>query len=228
MFTDPTGMSKEGGGDSEGGEGGGSWVSKTWNTVKSWFRGNSGIEKNDNNRQLNFIFGEGENEFLSENEAGYSIPIGTAIGGGSLISEIGASLMSVAPVIAVLAAAVTLPQGDTRKEDEIILYRGVYVDHPDYANALLGKAFPRGGDASPYEHNRGNNNSVYTSWTIYPEVADKFGGRKGPGGVVLTKSFPISKVVPSDDKYKQGEVLVKGPVSGAIVTPATPNPKKIK
>lgn len=85
---------------------------------------------------------------------------------------------------------------------------------------------PKGGNANAKEHNEGNNSSIYTSWSIYREVADKFGGRKGAGGVLLMKDFPVTETVPSPDKFMQGEVLIPGVVTGAIVLPATPNPKK--
>lgn len=114
----------------------------------------------------------------------------------------------------------------SKRDNTLILYRGVYVDHPDYANALKGKAVPRSGNATPKQHNEGESRSNYTSWTIYPSVADKFGGRKGRGGVVLTKTFKWSEITPSPDKFQQGELLIRGVVTGAIVTPATPNPKK--
>jgi hypothetical protein len=117
---------------------------------------------------------------------------------------------------------------DLKDEGLITLYRGVYNGHPDYGNALKGMAVPRGGSATPTEHNEGDNNSIYTSWSIYESVADKFGGRKGIGGVVLIKTFDVRQVIPSPDKFQQGEVLVPGVVSGAIVIPATPNPKKIR
>lgn len=52
MFTDPTGMSKEGGRDRDSG----SWVSKALNTVESWFRGNISIEKNESNTSKQFLF----------------------------------------------------------------------------------------------------------------------------------------------------------------------------
>jgi hypothetical protein len=81
-------------------------------------------------------------------------------------------------------------------------------------------AIPRGGNASPQEHNASDNNSNYTSWTIYPNVANEFGQRKGFGGVVLTKEFSLNEIVISPDKFMQGEVLVPGIVKGAIVKPA--------
>ena len=157
-----------------------------------------------------------------------SVGSGTAAGtatGTATVAGLSASTIFFS-ALAILTLNGDTPVDDTKKPPKLVLYRGVYVGHPDYQNALKGIAVPRGGNATPEEHNNGDNNSIYTSWSFWPQVADKFGGRKGPGGVVLTKTFEWNEVVPSLDKFGQGEVLVPGIVTGAIVTPATPNPKK--
>ena len=77
-----------------------------------------------------------------------------------------------------------------------------------------------GGSANADEHNLGDNNSIYTSWTIFKDVAEQFGSRKGKGGVILSKEFKMSEMVPSPDKFFQGEILIPGVVTGAKVEPA--------
>ena len=84
---------------------------------------------------------------------------------------------------------------------------------------------PKGGLATPFEHNRGNNNSVYTSWTVSPWVANSFATNQGKtdNGVVLIKRFHISETTPSPDFMNQGEVLIKGIVKGALPLPSIKN-----
>lgn len=79
-------------------------------------------------------------------------------------------------------------------------------------------AVPRGldGHNNAAQHNRGDNNSIFTSWTRSKNVARKFGRRKGKGGVLLTKKFKKSRVVTSPDKFKEQEVLVPGIVTGQV------------
>jgi len=104
----------------------------------------------------------------------------------------------------------------------ITVFRGVHPDHPDYANALRGVATPIGGHSNPAAHNRGNNASVYTSWTVNPFVANHFATKQGSvsGGVVLIKKVHVSEITPSPDLFNQGEVLLKGKVTGATPVPA--------
>lgn len=76
--------------------------------------------------QNSFYFGEGESVFLPENETGYTIPVGAAIVGSLLSSEIGVSLASVILVVGVLTVSATLT-GNTRRDDvgEGYLYRNM-------------------------------------------------------------------------------------------------------
>lgn len=99
-------------------------------------------------------------------------------------------------------------------------YRGVAHDNPQYAEALNGNVFPRGGPATPEEHNLGDTASEYTSWTTDRDVAvEKATDRDlGGRGVVLDKEFVEAEIVTSPDFYDEAEVLVRGPVTGANVT----------
>lgn len=103
----------------------------------------------------------------------------------------------------------------------VVLFRGVSENHPAYADALQGKAIPRGGHDSELRHNLGNTNSVYTSWTVSPWVAYQFAtdNQKAYNGVVLTKRFHRSEITISPDKFHQGEVLIRGNVYHAIPVP---------
>jgi len=106
---------------------------------------------------------------------------------------------------------------NTKVENEyIVLFRGVHALHPDLPNAKIGIATPIGGHSDPQLHNMGDNKSVFTSWTTNIWIANSFACRKGKGGVILTKQFHISKLVPSKDVFGQGEWLVIGVVKGAI------------
>jgi len=104
----------------------------------------------------------------------------------------------------------------------ITLFRGVHPNHPDYPNALKGIATPIGGHSNPWDHNMGNNASVFTSWTVNPWLANYFPTNQGrtSGGIVLVKSVHISEITPSPDLFRQGEVLLRGIVTGAIPLPA--------
>lgn len=98
----------------------------------------------------------------------------------------------------------------------IVLFRGVHALHPDLPNAKFGIATPIGGHSDPKLHNLGNNKSIFTSWTTNIWLANSFACHKGKGGVILTKQFHISRLVPSTDVFQQGEWLVPGIVKGAI------------
>jgi len=106
-------------------------------------------------------------------------------------------------------------------EELTTLYRGVWDTHPAFNQALLGNAAPRGGNiVSPYLHNMGNTNSIFTSWTTDAAVAAE---RAGAGGVILEGRFPASRLVASPNVapslIPEAEVLVLGKVTGAKVIP---------
>lgn len=78
-------------------------------------------------------------------------------------------------------------------------------------------AFPIGGHADADRHNRGDTDSIFTSWTTDPAIAARFARSDGPGGVVIFKQIPRVQTVTSRDLSEEREVLVVGPVSGAHV-----------
>lgn len=94
------------------------------------------------------------------------------------------------------------------------LYCGVWDDHPAFRDALEGNANPRGGSATPLEHNLGNAQRPYTSWTTNPALA-----AERVLVEFLQQAFPAPRLLTSPDLYGEGEVLVTGPVRGASVTP---------
>ncbi|MFN0140348.1 MAG: RHS repeat domain-containing protein [Pyrinomonadaceae bacterium] len=116
-------------------------------------------------------------------------------------------------------------EDNDEEEEEIELFRGVPAPDdgmPDWANerfqlAKQGIALPRGGPASPREHNEGDTDSIFTSWTVEEGIATGRAKSWGTGGVVLSKKFPRSRLVQSPDNFDEGEVLVIGPVSGSNV-----------
>ncbi|ROI04548.1 hypothetical protein EGI16_07725 [Chryseobacterium sp. G0240] len=105
---------------------------------------------------------------------------------------------------------------ESSPEEMITLFRGVYVGHYDYKNAIKGMAVPLGGHSDPESHNWGDTESVFTSWTVNRNVALKFANNNGSGGVLLQKTFSIHKIIPSPDKYNEQEILIRGIVIGAL------------
>jgi RHS repeat-associated protein len=108
------------------------------------------------------------------------------------------------------------------------LYRGVNKNHVAYSEALKGTAKPKGGTATPVEHNGGVTESPYTSWTTDPEVAINYATRPLGDGVVLKAEIPKSKMVESPnvepiiqkqtgELISESEVLVEGTVTNAKV-----------
>jgi RHS repeat-associated protein len=106
------------------------------------------------------------------------------------------------------------------KDGMITLFRGVSTDHPGYPNALMGIAAPIGGHDDAERHNSGNTKSVYTSWTTTPWQAMAWANRGGGIGIILVQRFKASETTPSPDFHQQGEVLIRGIVTGAIPIPS--------
>jgi len=136
MFTDPTGMSKEGGGDSEGG----GWISKAWTEVKSWFRG-----KPKNKVTVGPAEFEG---FLEETESQWGF-IGTpqivsGITKSTAVAETTTTAAASGFSLSALAsgASLLLASGDTRKDDEGegYLYRNMRSEGSIFSNPKLGQS----------------------------------------------------------------------------------------
>jgi hypothetical protein len=98
-------------------------------------------------------------------------------------------------------------------------YRGVAEGHPYHQEALRGIARPRGGPATPAQHNEGFTESEYTSWTTSYRIAFRkaLEGDLEARGVVLQKDFNEGEIVPSPDAYAESEVFISGLVTDALV-----------
>jgi hypothetical protein len=99
--------------------------------------------------------------------------------------------------------------------DLVDVWRGVGAEHPGLAEALQGKATPRGGHSDPELHNLGDTESEFTSWADTESMAEVFARKHGPGGVVLHDRVPKTDLVESPDWTGEGEVLRRGPVTDA-------------
>jgi RHS repeat-associated protein len=104
------------------------------------------------------------------------------------------------------------------------VYRGISPSHPAYADALQGNAYPRNpaSQVTPEEHNLGNTDSPFTSWSHDPDIARRFAGDDGvvmrwPTGAP-PEGAPWSYEW-SPDVFMEKEVLIRGPVEGAQVMP---------
>lgn len=113
--------------------------------------------------------------------------------------------------------------------NKITVSRGVNESSPAFSDAANGTVNPRGGSATPTEHNAGNTQSSYTSWTTNPAVAENSALRPNGSGVVLEKTISTSKITRSPSLksvnlkqspgtvVNESEVLLRGKVSGANV-----------
>jgi RHS repeat-associated protein len=114
-------------------------------------------------------------------------------------------------------------------DDTITLFRGVPretptswgLENPAYQPATIGIAVPQGGTNDPVEANRGVP-SNYTFWTARPDIAIDFATDGGmTDGILLKKEFPkeVLNNNQSPDKYDEGEIQIKGTVTGATPIP---------
>ncbi|MFJ3929315.1 polymorphic toxin-type HINT domain-containing protein [Streptomyces sp. NPDC090029] len=108
------------------------------------------------------------------------------------------------------------------------VYRGVSEvtgrgdPNPGFDDAVEGIARPRGGDATPEQHHRGNTDSDYTSWTTDPAAAIRAATRGGNGGVVLRGTIPSGRthVHVNDQPWAEEdwrfefEVIIQGEMRG--------------
>ena len=113
--------------------------------------------------------------------------------------------------------------------ERVKLYRGVNNTSPAYTAAKKGNVSPRGGNASALEHNLGNTESIFTSWTTDIKVATNFALRPSGKGVILTADILKSKLVKSPNQktinliqspgkvISEAEILVKGNITNANV-----------
>ncbi|MDX2062025.1 MAG: hypothetical protein SFY70_03115 [Bacteroidia bacterium] len=107
------------------------------------------------------------------------------------------------------------------------VYRGISPDHPAYAVALIGRAYPRGwADPAAHEdieaHVAGNTHSKFMSWTWVKAVAIGFArGADGSLGVVLRTEVAQESVIFTEDVvgafFNEAEVLLSTPVLDARV-----------
>jgi RHS repeat-associated protein len=164
-------------------------------------------------------------DYIADNANGSSGAMGAGVAVGTAETPVG--LGAAAAVGGILTGALlydlsrtiadSIPQDTTDDEEYIPLYRGVSLNHPGHTAALLGMAIPRGGHDDPEAHNLGLTSSIFTSWSRDPDIAASFARRDGPGGVLLFKLIPRAQTVPSPDLFGEGEVLVRGVVTGAAV-----------
>jgi RHS repeat-associated protein len=106
-----------------------------------------------------------------------------------------------------------------KKEYSVILWRGIDSSSRNYPNAKKGIARPRGGHSNPEDHNLGDTDSVFTSWSTKKSQAEYFATKYTEQGIVLEKEFelPSNRLYKSPNNYDEGEILVRGTVFGAKV-----------
>ena len=98
-------------------------------------------------------------------------------------------------------------------------YRGIAEGHLYYQEALQGIARPRGGPATPAQHNEGLTDSEYTSWTTSYQIAWRkaLESDSNGRGIVLQKDFRETQIIVSPDVYAESEVFIRGLVTNALV-----------
>ncbi|KMQ62942.1 hypothetical protein ACM39_17700, partial [Chryseobacterium sp. FH2] len=140
-----------------------------------------------------------------------------------------------------LTTSVDVPVTTTDvNKNGILLYRGISADiHTEtqlsmYNEALFGIAIPNGlrpGNKAHWnmdDHARGDNYSVWTSWTSDPNVARDFATNYGTApGVVLSKRFKVGvnaipNISPTGMSMQEKEWLIFGPVTRANVQHVKP------
>ncbi|WP_430382954.1 putative T7SS-secreted protein [Streptomyces sp. P10-4] len=121
--------------------------------------------------------------------------------------------------------------GSWDHEEEPYLYRGIgYANEHSpqkwlrmYEDATRGIAKPHGGHSDPQSHVGGDTDSIFTSWTTYYEDMALEESYKGNGpGIVLripnSDGVGYSRVPGVSFPYDEGEVLIRGAVTGAEVS----------
>lgn len=130
-----------------------------------------------------------------------------------------------------LAPIVCENAGSWDPDEEPFLYRGVGFANADssdawlkmYEDAKQGVAEPLGGHSDPQLHVGGRTDSIFTSWTTYYEdmaLEESYRGN-GPGAVLRIPNGDgagYSRVPGVSYPYDEGEVLIRGNVTGADVS----------
>lgn len=154
---------------------------------------------------------------------------GDANAAGQIVGQRGAEATIAAGTGIILSKTTPLVKNLVRKPETTTLYRGVNNNSPAFEAASNGKVKPRGGNATPLEHNTVSTKSKYTSWTTDPRVAKNFALRPKGEGVVLEGQISINRTVKSPDRYKVNLIQspgVKVPESEVLVTGKVTVPKK--
>jgi len=146
------------------------------------------------------------------------------------VGEAGGNNLAALGVAGAATLKVGTPSLSTTATETTTLYRGVNSTSPAFEAATEGSATPRGGNATAAEHNAGNTNSEFTSWTTNPEVAKNYALRTSGEGVVMEKTVPNSSMIESPNsepiflkqspgvQVSESEVLLKGNITGAKTT----------
>lgn len=110
----------------------------------------------------------------------------------------------------------------TNTNEKITLYRGVSGNHVKFKDALKGIVRPRGGNKTANQHNMGQTDSIYTSWSTERWVAEDWAlTDNSEQAVVLEKEFEISELVYSPDFSFESEKLIIGEILDAKVSMIT-------
>ena len=84
-----------------------------------------------------------------------------------------------------LLGANNAQEEETVAQETVTLWRGVTSTHPGFADATEGTAYPRGGLGSVFDHNLGETETEWTSWTSDEGWARAYATRGGVPGIIL-------------------------------------------
>ena len=125
--------------------------------------------------------------------------------------------------------SIPYPEVSVGVDEPITLYRGIPINYPGFSKIeSSGIITPRGGIATPLDHNERDTKSNYTSWTPRIEVAYRYATMnlttgKSCSGIILVKLLNSgSSYIQSPDIHAEEEYLLKGIVNGCIVIPVNP------
>ena len=112
-----------------------------------------------------------------------------------------------------------------KKENKILLFRGIPEHHEMYNYALSGISKPFGGHSSHINHRDGDTRSVFTSWSKSLHIAHKYASNDlqfNPcNGVILVKEFIADEKsminMTKYDIFVEDEVLVIGQVNNCVI-----------